>query len=94
MQSLAGRRKCTYPNSNTPLASISSVQVIYALVNDTLFAVVDAFKKDVAGKIPKLGNCFTSGKRSTSGIEMLKNLNNKVSKNDVSLSSFFFSRKL
>jgi len=53
------------------------------LVNDTLFAVVEAFKKDAAGKIPKLGNCFTSGKRSTSGIEMLKNLNNKVSKNDV-----------
>ncbi|XP_068679093.1 glutamate receptor 4-like [Montipora foliosa] len=50
-------------------------EIIYALVNDTLYAVVEALKQDV-NKIIKNGPCFQTGKSSlASGKEMLKNLN-------------------
>ena len=52
---------------------------MYALVNDTIYAVVEALKQDVT-KIKKQGPCFGAGKSSRpSGRALLDNLNNKVS---------------
>ena len=52
---------------------------MYALVNDTLYAVVEAVKQDV-NKIKKQGPCFEAGKSSRpSGRALLDNLNKNVS---------------
>jgi len=56
--------------------------ITYALVNDTLYAVKEAFEQPNVTRILKSGikNCFEPGRQSTSSAEALLNiLNEKVS---------------
>ena len=56
--------------------------ITYALVNDTLYAVKEAFEQPNVERILKsrIKNCFEPGRRSTSSAKaLLKILNEKVS---------------
>lgn len=54
-------------------------EITYALVNDTIYAVVEAFKQDTKGISRHLKDCFADGYRiEDSSKKMLNNLNEKV----------------
>ena len=61
--------------------SFNFLKVTYALVNDTIYAVVEAFKQDTKGISRHLKDCFADGYRiEDSSKKLLNNLNEKVSK--------------
>ena len=61
--------------------SFNFLKITYALVNDTIYAVVEAFKQDTKGISRHLKDCFADGYRiEDSSKKLLNNLNEKVSK--------------
>ncbi|XP_078361238.1 glutamate receptor 2-like [Oculina patagonica] len=79
----AKRMKKKYENERKQISEIT-----YALVNDTLYAVKEAFEQPNVEKILKyklIKNCFEPGRRSTSSAKSLLNtLNEKVKFNGIS----------